>query len=206
MNEQLYSPKQLSDLLKVTPETLREWHKKGVIQATTTQGGHRRYIYNGQSDVSDNRKGFIYCRVSSSKQRGDLERQIAFMQKQFPTFEVVQDIGSGLNFKRKGLSWLLEQVMSGNVSKVVVAHRDRLCRFGYELIVQVLQHFNTTLEVFGHDSVKEPITELGEDLLSIITVFSARYHGARKYKVQQKDKNLPKRRTKRVAFKMPRHV
>jgi len=209
MDDQFYTPKQLSQLLQVSKETLREWHQKGKLQAITTKGGHRRYLYNHenpQTPSNNTRKGIIYCRVSSSKQKPDLQRQILFLQQHFPSFEVIKDIGSGINFKRKGLQRLLEQIMSGTVSKVVVAHRDRLCRFGFELFEQVFKRFNTRLEVFRDESIKEPVSELGQDLLSIITVFTARYYGARKYKILQEDKNLPKPGTKIPIQKVYRSV
>lgn len=189
-----YTPAQLSKLLQVTQETLREWHRKGRIEATTTKGGHRRYIYHQEIEApysnERDRKKYIYARVSSSKQKGDLERQIAFLQERYPGFEVIKDVGSGINFQRKGLLFLLEQVMSGTVSTVVVAHRDRLCRIGFDLFRFLLEKWNVKLEVLDDPAVKEPLRELSEDMLSIITVFTARYYGSRKYKVLQKNKDI----------------
>lgn len=190
-----YTPAELSKELQVSQETLREWHRNGKIEAITTKGGHRRYLYFETIDHTywrdKDKKGILYCRVSSSKQKGDLQRQIAFLQERYPDFEVVQDVGSGLNFQRKGLLFLLEQIMSGTVSTVVVAHRDRLCRIGFDLFRFLFQKYNVKLEVLDDPTVKEPLKELSEDLLSIITVFTARYYGSRKYKVHQEAKDLP---------------
>lgn len=205
-----YTPAQLSKLLQVTQETLREWHRNGKIEATTTKGGHRRYLYSETVESPytkfKDRKNYLYARVSSSKQKGDLERQVAFLKEQYPDFEVIQDVGSGLNFQRKGLRFLLEQAMSGTVSRVVVAHRDRLCRIGFDLFAFLFQKCNVKLEVLDDPTVKEPLKELSEDLLSIITVFTARYYGSRKYQVLQKDKGLSYARTKVSVQQVPRGV
>src|SRR5690606_21019018 len=113
-------------------------------------------------------KSFCYCRVSSHKQKDDLDRQKEFMRKQYPNHEIVFDIGSGINFKRKQFLWLLEQASIGNVKEVVVAHRDRLCRFGFELIEWFFTKHNVKLMVLD-DSKSSPQQELVTDLLSIIT-------------------------------------
>ena len=211
MNDRLYNPKELSTLLGVTTQTLKEWENEGKIEAIKTPGGHRRYIHKIikaqtlESDQSTNKK-YIYARVSSHKQKEDLQRQVAMLQEKYPDFEIVQDIASGINFRRRGLITILDQVFAGNVSTVVVAHRDRLTRFGYDLFQYVFEKFNVSLEVVSDDDIKEPTTELAKDLLSIVTVFTARYHGSRKYKVLQENKVLPKQRTKAPSKQMRRGV
>jgi predicted site-specific integrase-resolvase len=190
MNEGVFTPKELSKLLHVSVETLKYWENNGKIKASKTQGGHRRYHYSFPSQDQSNKKQYIYARVSSSKQKHDLQRQVDALQKAHPTFEVVQDIGSGINFKRRGLLTLLDQTIAGNVSQVVVAHRDRLARFGFELFQHLFQRFGVTLTVLSDPDIKEPARELATDLLSIITVFTARYYGSRGYKVLQKNKVL----------------
>jgi putative resolvase len=213
MNERLFTPKELSSLFGVTTQTLKEWEAEGKIKATKTPGGHRRYIHtvvtpktiDGKDVDSGNRK-FIYARVSSHKQKEDLQRQIEMLQSKYPDFEVVKDIASGINFKRRGLVAILDQVFGGNVSTIVVAHKDRLTRFGFELFQYVFEKFNVSLEVMSDDDIKEPATELAKDLLSIVTVFTARYHGSRKYSVLQKDQVLPKQRTNRTSKQVRRNV
>ena len=214
MNERYYTPKELSSLLGVTTQTLKEWENKGKIEATKTTGGHRRYLHtiinpqtikDGEGTNKTNRK-FIYARVSSNKQKEDLQRQVAMLQTKYPEFEVVQDIASGINFKRRGLVTILDQVFAGNVSTIVVAHRDRLTRFGFELFQYVFKKFNVSLEVVSDDDIKEPIAELAKDLLSIVTVFTARYHGSRKYKVLSENKVLPKQGTSRTTKQVGRSV
>jgi len=107
------------------------------------------------------------------------------MRELFPQYEIVQDIGSGLNFRRKGLTSLLERVLSGDVREVVVAHKDRLCRFGYELIEWLVTRNGGSILVLDNKNVS-PQTELVTDLLSILHVFSCRMHGLRKYGSQIK--------------------
>ena len=213
MNEHTYTPKQLSGLLGVTTQTLKEWENKGKIKAIKTTGGHRRYLHTiidpkpiKDGDGAKTNRKIIYARVSSHKQKEDLQRQVALLQTKYPEFEVVQDIASGINFKRRGLVTILDQVFAGNVSTIVVAHRDRLTRFGFELFQYVFEKFKVSLEVVSDDDVKEPITELAKDLLSIVTVFTARYHGSRKYKVLQENKVLPKQGTGRTTKQVGRRV
>jgi len=103
---------------------------------------HRKYVKPGKKydlgkfseDKSQSRECYIYCRVSSVSQRDDLKRQVQCMSEQYPGFSVLSDIASGINFKRRSLQSLLEKVMRGTVEKIVVSHRDRLARFGFELI------------------------------------------------------------------------
>jgi len=211
MNEsKLYTPQQLSKLIGVTQQTLLQWANDGKLQVQKTNGGHRRYVYadltNASEDRGSERKQYIYARVSSAKQQKDLQRQIAFLQASYPTYEVIQDIGSGINFRRRGLMSLLERVFEGNVSKVVVAHRDRLTRFGFELFEYIFTRFGVSIEVLSDDDIKEPHTELAKDLLSIVTVFSARYYGSRAYSDMQEDSILSKPRAKKTIKPMPRRI
>ena len=187
----MFTPKQLSEKLGVSKETLRRWEVNGNIQATKTAKGHRRYLYNEETFNTPSRQSkgkYIYARVSSHKQQGDLERQISLLQKQYPKHTVLSDIGSGINFKRKSLLNLLELLFQGKVSEVVVAHRDRLSRFGYELFDFIFKQHGAILTVIDNTEVS-PESELSQDLISIITVFSARYYGSRKYSDNKETQN-----------------
>ena len=207
MNEKLFTPTELSKLLKVSPETLKYWDNTGQIKSTRTKGGHRRYFYTiPEAKPSIEKKQFIYARVSSIKQKSDLQRQVDALKAIYPAFEVIKDVGSGINFRRKGLVTLLDNVIGGNVSDVVVAHRDRLARFGFELFEHLFQRFGVTLTVLSNPNVKEPVTELAKDLLSIVTVFTARYYGSRSYKVLQKNKILSNQATNGVPKPMRRGI
>lgn len=176
--------------LEVHPNTLRQWADNGKIKHIRTPAGQRLYdIESFVGQIIAKRK-ICYCRVSSYKQKDDLARQIEFMREKFPDYEIIKDIGSGLNFKRKGLLALLESTSCGDVEKIVVAHRDRLSRFGYDLIKWLIERNGGKLVVL--DDIKQsPEQELTKDLLSILHVFSCRLHGLRNYRQAiKKDKNL----------------
>lgn len=186
----LFKPKELSKLFDVTDETLRRWEKNGKIKCITTDGGHRRYIYQTKAIEEDKRANIIYARVSSSKQTINLEHQVQYLQAKYPNYEVITDIASGLNFKRRGLLSLLDRVFQGDVKEIVVAHKDRLCRFGYDLIEYICQKHRTILKVDNNEKLS-PTKEFADDVLSIITVFTARYYGTRKYhNIIEKNTNL----------------
>jgi predicted site-specific integrase-resolvase len=170
--------KEAQQFYGVTANTLRTWAKKNTIPYTTTQGGHRRYLIKNKTHK---RQKIIYARVSSQKQKQDLQRQITYLKNRYPEHKVITDVASGINFKRKGLNSLLEQVFSGDVEEIVVFSQDRLARFGYELIENICKHFHTKLIVQNSKKQKTDEQEIAEDLLSIVTVFTTRYHGSRKY-------------------------
>lgn len=176
--------------LGVHPNTLRNWDKAGKIKTMRTPGGVRLYDLDS---LESGRRKFIYARVSSRNQKDDLKSQIEHLKTRYPTHELIEDIGSGLSFKRKGFKTLLELVLSGEVSEIVVAHRDRLCRFGFELMESVAEKCNCKLVILDENQLS-PQAELVNDLLSIVHVFSYRVHGLRKYSRQIKeDSDLPKK-------------
>ena len=184
----LYSIKQAARKLGVHPQTLRRWERDGKISVIRTQGGHRRYDFSNDAEATT----VCYCRVASAGQKDDLARQVEYMRERFPDAEVVTDIGRGLNFKRRGLNALLDRLARGEKLTVVVAHRDRLARFGVELIERLINQNNGELVVL--DAVAHsPPQELTHDILSILTVFSARVSRFRRYHNQIKeDTSLPK--------------
>lgn len=175
----------------VHANTLRKWADEGRIESRRTPSGQRLFkLLPFSSDRQ--RRRVIYCRVSSASQKSDLESQVASLKQQFPDHELIQDIGSGLNWKRKGFNALLESVMLGVVAEIVVAHKDRLCRFGFELLECVASKHNTRIVVLN-DTGLSPQEELVRDLISIIRVFSCRIYGMRKYASQvSQDQSLPK--------------
>jgi predicted site-specific integrase-resolvase len=118
------------------------------------------------------------------KSKDDLNSQIEHLKTRYPNHELIEDIGSGLNFKRKGFNTLLERVLSGNVSEIVVAHRDRLCQFGFELVEPIANKYNCNIVVLD-ESQLSPQNELVNDLLWIIHV--CRLYGLRKYSRQIKE-------------------
>lgn len=172
------NPKQASKHFNVTSQTLKRWSENGKIKVYKTKGGHRRYKIN--EDKNDNRDSYIYARVSSSKQKEDLQRQVKLLQKRFPNHKIITDIGSAINFKRKGFKTILRNLFNGNVKEVVVAYKDRWSRFGFEMFEWIFQLHGSQLLVM-ETKYKTPEQELAEDLMSITTVFTARYYGSRKY-------------------------
>ena len=134
----------------------------------------------------------VYARVSSRAQQPDLNRQVAALVLLYPNAEIVSEIGGGLNFKRKKLLALLERIFKGDVRMVVVAHKDRLARFGFDLYEWLCEQNRCDLVVLN-ETVLSPERELTEDLLAILHCFSSRLYGLRKYKSQvQEDPDLPK--------------
>ena len=178
------------ELLGVHPNTLRRWENEGKVKAIRTPGNQRLYDLN--SLIKEEGSKIIYARVNSNGQLGELGNQIQYLRSRFPNHELIQDIGSGLNFKRKGFTTLLERILLGEIAEVVVAHRDRLCRFGFEFVEFIANKFGTNIVVLGEASLS-PQEELVGDIISIINVFSSRIRGLRKYNKQIKeDKDISK--------------
>ncbi len=190
------SARKASELLDYTPDHLRRLANEGKIDIIRTGGGHRRYDVDGYiKSKSQSIATVCYCRVSSTKQRDDLERQVEYMRSIYPEAEVIRDIGSGINFKRKGLRTLLERLMQGDKLQVVIAHRDRLARFGIDLIRYLIEQNGGELVVLDQ-TAHSPQEELTADLLAILHVFSSRMHGLRSYRDKIKeDKSLSNNRT-----------
>lgn len=178
------SPSEASKILGVSKQTLRRWENEGKIDCIRTEGGHRRYHIE---KIQEERKlSVVYARVSSRKQKSDLQRQIEFLQSEYPEYEVISDIGSGLNYKRPGFRRILVELFQGNIKEVVVAYKDRFTRVSFDFFEWLFDHFGASLVVL-EDIDLSPQEEMAEDLLAIVTVFTARYHGARKYSVLSKN-------------------
>jgi predicted site-specific integrase-resolvase len=182
-------PKDIRKKYAVSASALRKWAADGTIAALSYGRGNKR-LYSqlaiehhlGVTTTQPEAKGgIIYARVSSRAQEtsGDLQRQVQDLQTAYPQHQVITDVASGLNFKRRGLQTLLERVHSGLVAEVVVMHKDRLCRYGLELICFILEKAGTKLVVHGNTEVEDRTRELADDLLAITTIFVARHHGQR---------------------------
>jgi len=172
--------------LGLHPNTLRKYADEGKIKTIKNEAGQRMYDVQSYVNGAVRASVVCYCRVSSTKQRDDLERQVAFMQSLYPDAEIIRDVGSGINFKRKGLQTLLDRLLQGDKLTLVVAHRDRLARFGFDLI-RYLVECNGGVILVQDSTVYSPETELTADLLSILHVFSCRMHGLRKYSKKIKE-------------------
>ena len=179
-----YSAKQAAEILGYNPNYLRELEKQGKIACIRTAGGHRRYDVESfikSKSKPDTFTTVCYCRVSSAKQRDDLERQVNLMRNLYPDAEVIRDIGSGLNEERRGYRSLLDRLLAGDKLQLVIAHRDRLCRFGIATIQYLVEQNGGELVVLD-ESVHSSSEELTADLLSILHVFSSRMPGLRRYR------------------------
>ena len=182
----------------VAISTIRGWARKGQIPVERIGTGHYRYIVYRDDPVASNNQlsgHIIYTRVSSRKQEADLQRQSNWLQKRYPGYKLITDVGSGINYARPGFKTILESLFKGNIKQVVVAHKDRFSRFGFDFFSWMFSQFGAQLiAVENESSVRNTTIELAQDLMEVITVFSARYHGRRKYSMHKKVTVLPKQR------------
>ena len=184
-----------------TVQTLRNWDNKWILKPHHITAGGTRYYSQEQlnhflglkSKDKLNKKTIGYCRVSSHKQKDDLERQIenvkTYMYAKGYQFEIISDIGSGINYNKKGLNQLIDKITNSEVDKIVVLYKDRLIRFGYELIENLCDKYGTTIEIIDNTERTEE-QELVEDLIQIVTVFSCRFQGKRADKTKKMIKEL----------------
>jgi len=196
-----YSIGQFSKLIGKTSQTLREWDKKDILRPHhIAPTGYRYYSqeqlnhYLGFKGIEVTTKKVIgYCRVSSNKQKDDLERQIenvkTYMIAKGYSFEIICDIGSGINYNKKGLNQLIEMITNSEIVKIVILYKDRLLRFGFEIIENLCNKYGTTIEIIDNTEKTEE-QELVEDLIQIVTVFSCRLRGKRANKAKKMIKEL----------------
>lgn len=180
--------------LGVSTSTLRRWDITGKLKPARTEGGQRRYdladLLPGQlHGRAGARKSIAYARVSSHDQKADLERQKQVLElycaSQGWTFEIVADLGSGMNYHKKGLKKLLDEILAGQVGRLVLTHKDRLLRFGAELVFAICEAKEVEVVIINQGEESTFEEELASDVLEIITVFSARLYGSRSHKNQK---------------------
>ena len=191
---------QAAERLGVSISTLRRWEQEGRLTAERTPAGHRRYDVTKLSGLEADRldlgrieqkRTIAYARVSSRDQKADLERQAQvlemFCSARGWTYEVIRDLGSGINDRKKGLTRLLKLLIGGDVGRLVITHKDRLLRFGAELVFSVCEMKNIEVVILNSgDEDSLEVDELIEDVREIIDVFNARLYGLR----SQKNKKL----------------
>ncbi|RLI25721.1 IS607 family transposase [Candidatus Bathyarchaeota archaeon] len=188
----LLRPKVVCEMLGIHPNTLRRWIKEGRVRAVRTPKGRFRIPEDevlrlmGELQV---RRVIGYARVSSSTQRDDLERQKQLIleyaeKKGYGSIEVLTDIGSGLNERRRSFLKLLDMVSEKKVSKVIVAYPDRLTRFGFETLRRLFSAFGTQIEVINFEE-KSPQKELVEDLVAIVSHFAGKLYGMRSHRYKR---------------------
>ena len=175
----------------VTVETLRSWEKAGKIKSERTKGGHRRYeIEEIESFANRDRKTekvtAIYGRVLTPARKNDLEIQKQVLQLYCASkgwkYRIVEDIGSGLNYNKKGLLELIKLIESNQIERIVLNYKDRLLRFGSEIIFEICKYHGIEIVIINEDEINTYEEELVEDVLSIITVFSSKLYGSRSHK------------------------
>ena len=182
--------RKVAAILGLHPQTLRNYAKQGKITFYRNSAGQRLYDVETYLHGKSTPQLVRYCRVSSATQRGDLHRQVAQMRQLYPDAEIVTDVAGGLNWQRKGLLSILERLHRGDKLDVVVAQRDRLARFGFELIEWLVAQNGGSVLVLNQSDAS-PESELTEDLLAILHTFSCRMHGLRRYRAAiAQDKGL----------------
>ena len=195
MSRKMVSIREAAEFLGVAAQTLRRWEREGkLIPDERTPGGRRRYdlarLRPEQFHAPESAlRTIAYARVSSHDQKDELERQKQVLElycaRQGWTFEVIADWGSGMNYHKKGLKRLLDDMVEGRIGRLVITHKDRLLRFGAELVFAICEAKNVEVVILnqGEDTAFEE--DLAKDVLEIITVFSARLYGSRSRKNQK---------------------
>lgn len=198
---------EVSKILGVTPKTIRLWEEQGKIHPERTPNGHRRYDRNEiirlskfygkiRNETEQNeRRTIAYARVSSHDQKEDLKRQIELLESFCAAngwqYVIIQDLGSGLNYDKRGLKNLIKQICDGDIERLVITHKDRLLRFGSEIIFSLCENYNVEVVILNKGEIQPSFEEeLVGDVLEIITVFSARLYGARSHKNKKIMDNL----------------
>lgn len=183
-----------AEMLGVSHSTLRRWDESGKLVAERTPGGRRRYLISdvatfnplGLERAALSRPTVAYARVSSHDQKADLERQVQVLEmycaSQGWQYEVIRDLGPGMNYRKKGLVDLIDRIVEGQVARLVLTHKDRLLRFGAELIFSICEAKAVEVVIINQGDDRSFEEELASDVLEIVTVFSARMYGARSHK------------------------
>ena len=194
----IYSPRVFGKMVGRSVPTLQRWDRDGILKAQRSKTNRRYYTHDDYlaciGQKATEKKTIAYCRVSSAAQKPDLLSQKRAVEQYCiasgrEISSLIEDIGSGLNYKRKGFTQIMEQVEQGAISEIVIAHRDRLVRFGYEWFEQFCVRHGCRIAVMNAESLS-PEAEMTKDLLSIVHCFSSRLYGLRKYK--QKIANMAK--------------
>jgi predicted site-specific integrase-resolvase len=174
-------------------QTIRKLVDTKKISGYKTPSGQRKINRKDFQTMLDNmlsdekkqdskKQNFLYTRVSTKKQLGDLSRQLEYVRRpEYSNYTVIQDVGSGINFKRKGISTILDSCVQGTIGEIIIAHRDRLSRFGFDLINLFVEKAGGKITVLDNDKITTSEIELAEDLLSIVHIYSCRQMGKRSY-------------------------
>jgi putative resolvase len=188
----MYTPAQFAERIGVSVKTIQKWDRLGILPAKRTITNRRYYTDDDLAAALNlprlrkNRRTVAYCRVSSQAQKPELEYQKRMLeqycqQQRIEVDEWITEIGGGMNFKRKQFLRLVDQILEGEVERVILAHQDRLARFGYSLLVHLCQTHHCKLVVMNTETLS-PEQELVQDLITITHCFSSRLYGLRNYR------------------------
>jgi len=201
-NEEYISGKEASKILGVHQRTLYQWEEKGQIQTIRTPGNKRLYnvkkylelnkcknnqieecINLDDLDKKQERLNICYTRVSTINQKNDLERQKDLLKAKYNNYIFIEDIGSGLNLNKRGLNKIIHLAIQGKVNELVVAYKDRLTRFGFELIEEIITKYSKgKITILNKRQDTDPEEELVKDVMTIMNVYVAKMNGLRRYK------------------------
>lgn len=192
-----YKPYQFAKKIGISVSTLRRWDNEGILKARRTQTNHRYYTdediqgYKETKDSDKKKLTLVYCRISSANQKDDLKSQQLAMEqfclaKGLAVDEYLSEIGSGMNLKRSIFLNIMKQIENEEVATLVIAHKDRLCRFGFEFFEHFAKEHGCNLIVVNQPSLS-PQEEMVEDMLSIVDTFSNRLESLRKHKKEIKE-------------------
>jgi putative resolvase len=191
----LYTISQASKLLNIANTTLHQWCKKKLINFSVLPNGHRRFsefdleqfINSDTKKLELKRKTILYCRVSTSLQKENLERQKQRLQdfcasKGLQIDLVLEDIASGMNFKRSNFIKLIKLILNDEVENLIIEYKDRLLRFGFDIIEHMCSHMNTKIIILNDSENTNYKKEITNDLIAIIHHFSMKLYGSRRGK------------------------
>lgn len=185
-----YRIKGFAERIGRSASTIRRWEQEGKIVSKRLPSGQRFY---DETDVKKalgvapaSRATVVYCRVSSAGQKDDLASQVQAMEAYclgagIAVDDWIEEVGGGMNFKRKKFLALISKIMAGEVERLLIAHKDRMMRFGFDLVEYIALENGCDIEVVNQESLS-PQQEMIEDLLAIVHTFSCRLYGMRKYK------------------------
>ena len=198
-NEEFVGGKEASKILGVHQRTLYQWDEKGEIETIRTSGNKRLYNVKKylasrikKTNICDNlddldnkneKLNICYVRVSTQNQKDDLERQKLLMQTKYPNYIIIEDIGSGLNLNKRGINKIVHLGIKGKINELVVAYKDRLTRFGFELIEEIITKYsNGKIVILNKSEEISQEEELVKDIMAIMNVYVAKLNGLRRYK------------------------
>ena len=204
-NTEFLGGKEASRILGVHQRTLYLWESKNKIETIRTPGGKR--LYNVQKFINENqeyikknginnnigntdKKNICYIRVSSINQSNDLERQREVMKRLYPDYEIIEDIGSGLNLNKRGIRRIIKMGIEASINELIVAYKDRLTRFGYDLIENIIKEYSGgRIIILNKLKVLKPEEELVNDVMALMNVYVAKMNGLRRYNIKKSFKN-----------------